>query len=41
MNNQWDTVVICFFIMVMAVGVSVWQNNPKFLWLLALMACVN
>jgi len=36
-KNNWGAVILDICIMCMAVGVSVWQNNPKFLWLLAFM----
>lgn len=33
---DWDVVVLGFMIIVMAITISIWQDNPRYLWLLAL-----
>ena len=40
-NTDWEVVIVFLMIVILAVGVSVWQNNPKFLWLLALITIIS
>ena len=35
---NWATALIDIAIMIMAIIVSVWQDNPNYLWLLVLLA---
>jgi len=35
-KQDWDVVVLFIAISILAIGVSIWQDNPNFLWLLAL-----
>jgi len=40
LNNKkvnWGSVVVDISVMIMAVGVSIWRDNPLYLWLLALL----
>ena len=39
-NNEIGDALIVIAIIAMAVLVSIWQDNPKYLWLLALMILV-
>ena len=34
---NWGVVIIDICVMTMATGVSIWQNNPNYLWLLIIM----
>lgn len=36
-KQDWDVVFFSSMVVVMAVVVSIWQDNPMFLWLLALL----
>ena len=40
-QDSWGVVVIVIAIMTMAVVVSIWQNNPNYLWLIALVIGVS
>ena len=36
-NTNWGVVIFDIGVMILATVVSVWQNNPNYLWLLILM----
>jgi hypothetical protein len=36
-KTNWGTVIIDLAVMVLSVSVSVWQDNPNYLWLLILL----